>query len=207
VTVRHVNAAIRDAEFATVARPTRSAFLAIAAALLAGVAIGTAVQWTLSWPAAPIAQPIQVVKAEPAPAVVPQKLPARQPARRLEPDQVHRLAGYSAGAQRLLAERIAATREVLQTSPDDHYVVELFVTDRTDPARMERFLRRARDLVPLEDLFVIPMSVGKQYRLRIVLGDFPSLDEALAAEKRLPPRYQDAFRTAPRSFAELRSQI
>ena len=207
VTVRHVNAAIRDSEFATVARPARSASLAVAAALLAGVAIGTAVQWSPSWPtAAPIAQPIQAVKAEPAPAVVPEKL--SPPAGRLEPDQAHRLAGYSAGAQRLLAERIAATREVLQTSPDDHYVIELFVTDKTDPARMERFLRRARDLVPLEELFVIPMAVSnQQYRLRIVLGDFPSLDDALAAEKRLPPRYQDAFRTAPRSFAELRGQI
>jgi hypothetical protein len=72
---------------------------------------------------------------------------------------------------------------------------------------MERFLLRARDLVPLDELFVIPMVVGKQYRLRVVLGDFPNLDEALAAEKRLPPKYHGAFRTAPRSFGELRGQI
>jgi hypothetical protein len=62
-------------------------------------------------------------------------------------------------------------------------------------------------MVPLEELFVIPMAAGREYRLRVVFGDFPSRDEALAAEKRLPPRYQDAFRAAPRSFAELRSQI
>ena len=209
VTVRHVKAAVRDSEFATVARPARSVFLAVAAALLAGIAIGAAVQWTQSWsPTAPITRPIQAVKAEPAPAaVVPEKPAPSQPARRLEPDQVHRFAGYSAGAQRLLAERITATRDVLQTSPDDHYAVELFVTDKTDPARMERFLLRARDMVPLEELYVIPMVAGKQYRLRIVLGNFSSLDDALAAEKRLPPKYQDAFRTAPRSFAELRGQI
>jgi hypothetical protein len=72
---------------------------------------------------------------------------------------------------------------------------------------MERFLLRARELVPLEEVFVIPMAVGKQYRLRVVFGDFASRDEALAAEKRLPPKYQDAFRTSPRSFAELRGQI
>jgi hypothetical protein len=62
-------------------------------------------------------------------------------------------------------------------------------------------------MVPLEELFVIPMPAGKQYRLRVVFGAFASREEALEAEKRLPPKYQDAFRTAPRSFAELRGQI
>jgi type II secretory pathway predicted ATPase ExeA len=208
VTVRHVNAAIRDSEFATVARPTRSAFFAIAGALLVGVAIGTVVQWSLSRPStAPVSRSTQAAKVEPVPAAVPEKPAPSQSERLLEPDQVQRLTGYSAGSQRLLAERIAATRAVLQTSPDGHFAVELFVTDKTDPARMERFLLRARDLVPLDELFVIPMVVGKQYRLRVVLGDFPSLDEALAAEKRLPPKYHGAFRTAPRSFGELRGQI
>jgi 2-oxoglutarate dehydrogenase complex dehydrogenase (E1) component-like enzyme len=74
-------------------------------------------------------------------------------------------------------------------------------------ARMERFLLRARELVPLEELFVIPMAAGAHYRLRVVYGEFPTHGEAAAAEKRLPPRYQQAFRTAVRSFAELRGQI
>jgi MSHA biogenesis protein MshM len=220
VTERHVHAAIRDAEFAAIARPARAALYAGALALVAGVAIGSAVQWSLTnrpAPQLPVAQPIPPVQpvqaaapqvpaaAPPAPAAAPAPPPA--PVQRLEPDQTRRLAGYSPGPQRLLAERIKATQEVLQTSPDGHYALELFVTENTDPARMERFLLRAREMVPLEELFVIPMAAGKEYRLRVVFGDFSSRDEALAAEKRLPPRYQDAFRTAPRSFAELRSQI
>jgi hypothetical protein len=208
VRVRHVNAAIRDSEFAMVTRPAHSAFFAVAGALLVGVAIGTAVQWSPSRPsAAPVSQSTQATKVGSGPDAVPEKPTPSPPERFLEPDQIKRMAGYSAGSHRLLAERIAATHQVLQTSPDGHFAVELFVTDKTDPARMERFLLRARDLVPLEELFVIPMAVGRQYRLRVVLGDFPSLDGALAAEKRLPPKYQSAFRTAPRSFGELRGQI
>jgi type II secretory pathway predicted ATPase ExeA len=215
VTERHVHAAIRDAEFAAIARPARAALYAGAAALVAGVAIGSAVQSSLSpranlgarpAEALPSAQPIQPIQAVHA-AAVPQAPAPPPPPRLLEPDQARRLAGYSPGPQRLLAERIKATQEVLQTSPDEHYALELFVTENTDPARMERFLLRAREMVPLEELFVIPMGQGKEYRLRVVFGDFSSRDEALAAEKRLPPKYQDAFRTAPRSFAELRRQI
>jgi septal ring-binding cell division protein DamX len=41
----------------------------------------------------------------------------------------------------------------------------------------------------------------------VVLGDYATLAEAQEAARRLPPRYQQAFRATPRSFAELRSQI
>jgi septal ring-binding cell division protein DamX len=210
VSERHVRAAIRDSEFAAVARPGRAALFAGAAALAAGVAIGSAVQWGLS---NQVAEPLAVQALAPAQAAV-QETPApalppapASPPQLLELDQARRMDGYSPGTQQLLAQRIAATRQVLQNSPDEHYAVELFVTENDDPARMERFLIRARDMVPLEELFVIPMPTGKHYRLRVVLGDFASREEALAAEKRLPPKYQAAFRTSPRSFAELRSQI
>jgi type II secretory pathway predicted ATPase ExeA len=210
VSERHVRAAIRDSEFAAVARPGRAALFAGAAALAAGVAIGSAVQWGLS---NQIGEPLAVQALAPAQAAV-QETPApalppapASPPQLLEPDQARRIDGYSPGTQQLLTQRIAATREVLQNSPDEHYAVELFVTENDDPVRMERFLLRARDMVPLEELFVIPMPTGKHYRLRVVLGDFASREEATAAEKRLPPKYQAAFRTSPRSFAELRSQI
>ena len=61
--------------------------------------------------------------------------------------------------------------------------------------------------MPLDTLFVIPMAIGGQYRLRVVLGEYASREEALAAARRLPPKYQEAFRTSPRSFAELRGHI
>jgi type II secretory pathway predicted ATPase ExeA len=207
VSERHVRAAVRDSEFAAVHRPARTAVYAVAVALIAGVAIGSAVRWTLT-PAVPASIAVEAPKPEAvAAANTPEAATPAPAAKFLAPEQIRRITGYSPGSQRLLAERIAATREVLERSPDAHYALELFVTEKTEPARMERFLRRARDMVPLEDLFVIPMATGRQYRLRVVLGDFPNLDEALAAEERLPPKYQEAFRATPRSYAELRGQI
>jgi septal ring-binding cell division protein DamX len=72
---------------------------------------------------------------------------------------------------------------------------------------MERFLQRARELIPLSEVFVMPSRSGGAYRLRVLYGDFASREEALAAGRRLPPRYQEAFTAVPRSVAELRSQI
>jgi septal ring-binding cell division protein DamX len=211
VTAVHARAAVKDSELPATRRWPMRAVYAAAAALAAGVAIGLALQ-------PPGAQlPVAAVTAEPAPqAVKPTVEPAKPaaeaaktapPALALNPEQERRLEAYPTGGYRLLAERIAATREVLARAPDEGYSIELFITDNSDPARMERFLVRAREYVPLEDLFVIPMAAGGQYRLRVVLGQFASRDEAAQADRRLPPRYQQAFRTSLRSFGELRGQI
>ena len=112
--------------------------------------------------------------------------------------------GYDASGQRLLGERIAAAQALLEREPDRRYSIELFITDNTDPARMERFLARARDLALLPDLYVIPLASGRRYRLRVVYGNFPDRAAAVEAEQNLPPKYQKAFRTTPRSLADLR---
>ncbi|HEX5477082.1 MAG TPA: hypothetical protein VFX09_04435, partial [Burkholderiales bacterium] len=61
--------------------------------------------------------------------------------------------------------------------------------------------------VPLERLLVIPMASGGSYRLRVVYGEFATRSEAEEAERALPPKYQHAFRSSPRSFSRLRGQI
>jgi septal ring-binding cell division protein DamX len=146
---------------------------------------------------------------EPPPPPPPPPAAAPEPPRsNLSEAQTSRLAGYSPGGQKLLAARLAAARDRLDHAPDGSYAIELFNTDNADPARMERFLLRARELVRLEELAVIPLAAGGgQYRLRVVYGEFESREAALAAQRNLPPRYQDAFRTTARSYAELRSQI
>jgi CRISPR-associated DxTHG motif protein len=222
ITDKHVRAAIADSEFAAVSRARRPAFY-VAAALAAGVVLGGAVAWGLlaqrSAPPAPPARaaaPVAPPAPPAAPAPAPEK-PIAQPqppapppaaASLLSEAQAKRLAGYSPGGQRLLGERIAAGRELLGRAPDSGYALELFNTENVDPARMERFLQRARELVRLEELAVIPMAAGGgEYRLRVIYGQFDSREAAAAAAGRLPQRYQDAFRAAPRSFAELRGQI
>jgi type II secretory pathway predicted ATPase ExeA len=216
---KHVRAAIADSEFAAVARNRRPAFYA-AAALAAGVALGAAIPWWFFSGRQPQPAPAQAVPAQAAPPSIP--LPEKSvepppppspppppppPPSRLSEAQAGRLAGYSPGRQPLLAARLVAARELLERAPDESYAIELFITENTDPARMERFLLRARDLVRLEELAVIPLAGGGQYRLRVVYGQFDSREAAREAEKRLPPRYQNAFQTSPRSFAELRGQI
>ena len=211
VTPRHVRAAIADSEFSSVAKPAGSRAAAwLGAALAAGIALGAGIPWVFSAletkPEAPIARTSAI---QPKKAEDPQPVKAA-PAPRLEPGQLRRLTAYSPAGQQLLTERIAATREVLEQAQDERYSIELFITDNPDAARMERFLMRARDWVPLAELFVIPMAGGEQvprYRLRVVLGNFENREQALGAARRLPPRYQQAFRTTPRSFNELRSQI
>ena len=215
VTERHVRAAIADSEFARLRRPWRPAAYA-GAALAAGVLIGAAVHWAFFARAvkldAPVAQipaipPAQAAPVPTAAAIEPEPPPRPPPPQLLRQDQVQRLSGYSPGGQRLLTERIAATQALLERVPDQQFAIELFITDNTDPARVERFLVRARELVPLGELFVIPVARGGQYRLRVIFGEFPSRAAAIEAGKRLPPRYQQAFRASPRSFAELRGQI
>ena len=215
VTERHVRAAIADSEFARLRRPWRPAVYA-GAALAAGVLIGAAVHWAffsraikLEAPAAqiPAIPPAQAARVPTAAAIEPEPPPQPPPPQLLRQDQVQRLSGYSPGGQRLLTERIAATQELLERVRDEQFAIELFITDNTDPARVERFLVRARELVPLGELFVIPLARAGQYRLRVIFGEFPSRAAAIEAGKRLPPRYQQAFRASPRSFAELRGQI
>jgi type II secretory pathway predicted ATPase ExeA len=202
VAAGHVRAAIRDAEFAALRPRGRRGLYALAGATLAaGIVLGLALAWAWMREA-----PAPIAPAQAAPAPQPPVAVRPEPAY-LEPDQRQRLEGYAPGENRLLAERLAATREALLRLPDESHSVELFVSANSDPARMERFLLRARELVPLEEIFVIPMEWGGRYWLRIVYGAFASQAEAEAAEKRLPPRYQQAFRTSVRSFGELRRQI
>ena len=216
VTARHARAAIADSEFSPLRRARRPA-LYVAAALVAGILIGLAVHWALPAPeAAPPAPPMPSPPVQPTPAAPPQAppapaaeappspAPAPAPAPLLSREQAKRMQGYDAGGERLLGERIAAAQALLEREPDGRYSVELFITDNTDPARMQRFLSRARDLGLLPEVYVIPLASGRRYRLRVVYGDFPDRAAALEAERRLPPKYQKAFRTTPRSFADLR---
>jgi hypothetical protein len=59
----------------------------------------------------------------------------------------------------------------------------------------------------LEDLYVVPVEAGGRYRLRVVYGAYASHKKTLAARKKLPRRYLEAFHPAPRSFGELRRTL
>jgi type II secretory pathway predicted ATPase ExeA len=228
LTERHVKAAIADSEFAAapLARSWRPAAL-VGAALALGAAAGAGMQWYMAAPQAPFvpvqaAAPLQPTAA-PAPGnaeeleseleleeeaegiAQAEAVEAREPM--LSQSQRRRLQAYGTAGHKLLSERLAATRELLERAPDGGYAIELFVTENAEPARMERFLIRAREMVPLSEVFLIPMGGSAAPRLRVVYGSFESAQQAQEAGRRLPPKYQQAFRTSPRSFAELRKQM
>jgi hypothetical protein len=134
--------------------------------------------------------------------------PAPPPEPLLTQVQLHRLSGYSAAGQPLLGERIAATRELLERGAGDRYSLELFATDNVEPARMERFLLRAREMVSLADIYVVPVALGAgRYRLRVLYGNFQDAQAANAASVRLPPKYQREFRISAHTLDDLREQL
>ncbi len=138
---------------------------------------------------------------------IPAPNPAKPAASLLAPEQLRRFEGYNAGRNPLLRERLAAARERLAGEPDGNYGIELFFAENSDAARMERFLLRARDLVPLSELYVIPVATGSRYAVRVIYGSYPGKQASAEAAKRLPPKYQNAFTFQLRSFAELRASI
>ena len=156
----------------------------------------------LAAPAAPAAPTVAAAAATAAPAA-----PAVPPPPLLQREKLARLAGYNAGRYPLLSARLAATRERIETVADERYSIELYITDNSDPARVERFLMRARDLVPIDEVFVLPVEGGGRYRIWALYGVFPDRGAAQQAAGRLPPKYQQAFQTQPRSFAELRRAL
>jgi type II secretory pathway predicted ATPase ExeA/septal ring-binding cell division protein DamX len=168
-------------------------------------------------PEAPRPEAKDEAKAGPAPAAQTPAPPAEEKATEkpaplpalpsLAADQLRRFDGYKPGENRLLRERLAATREALLSAPDTSYSIELFFTENSDQARTERFLVRARALVDLPELHVIPVSAGSRYFLRVAYGTYPDRASADEAARRLPPKYQQAFVFTLRSFAELRDAI
>ena len=219
VTERHVRAAIADSEFAAApparrARPALVTTGAIALGLVLGAALHGYWASAQALPAAVAAPQPTVPNAEldaaldrreqaEALATMDAETPA-VPEPMLSAAQRQRLEAYAVGGYKLLSERLAATREVLERSPDERYALELFVTDNAEPARMERFLLRARDMVPLAEVYLLPVS---DRRMHVLFGSFASEREALEAERRLPPKYQHAFRIARRRFGELRDEM
>jgi septal ring-binding cell division protein DamX len=137
--------------------------------------------------------------------VVPE--PPKAPASQLSTGQLKRYSGYHPGNHRLLRERLEATRATLEAAPNTSFGIELFFTENSDAGRTERFLVRARELVPLSEVYVIPIAAGSRYFLRVVYGSYPDRETAVAATRQLPRKYQDAFQLVVRSFGELRASI
>jgi hypothetical protein len=165
ITHKHVRAAVADSEFAAPRRSSRP-LAYIAAAAAAGIAAGAAMHWMLAPPEvkappapAPAAPSAAAQPAAPAAAAglagagTGQGRPPIRPSRaRAAPhaaQQLRRLSAYRPAAEACSPSAFGDARAP-GAADDERYALELYVTENSDPARMERFLSRARDLVPLE---------------------------------------------------------
>jgi MSHA biogenesis protein MshM len=229
VTPREVRAAAADSDFTPVTGPGPRVgrAVAVAALIACGAAAGAGLYYWLDHgqtpavpapsqakpaavPAPAAAAPVQTSAPNPPATVPPQTdAPQEKPpaAPLLTAAQLRRFDRYVPGRSPLLRERLAATREWLSSEPDGGYSIELFVAENSDPERTERFLIRARDLVPISEVYVIPVATGLRYRLVMSYGVFDSKEAATEAARRLPPKYQKAFKVELRGMAELRASI
>jgi len=93
----------------------------------------------------------------------------------------------------LLQQRLEATEAMLNAASQGSTSIQLFYTENVQPARMEGFLRRARKLGKLEEIYILPIALNGQDAFRVLYGSFPSSSKARAAIPELPARYQEAF--------------
>ncbi|MDD2929321.1 MAG: AAA family ATPase [Sideroxydans sp.] len=218
---RHVQAALRDSEMTPMRSWNGRRYFSVIGGLVLFVAILAGASWFLNQermhetpepanqaalaPAAPAAEVamMQAVSAvaevaQPAETVASSAVNATEPAANTPdiaearpPVKLKQLPGIP--PRSLLQQRLDATEAMLNAMPQGSTSIQLFYTERVQPERMEGFLRRARKLGKLEDIFIIPIELKGKDAFRVLYGSFPSSSKARAAIPELPERYQEAF--------------
>ena len=97
----------------------------------------------------------------------------------------------------LLQQRLAATQKMFGKHGKNSASIQLFCTEDTKPARMERFLLRANSLGKLSEIYVLPARVKGNNSFRVLYGIYPDIKAARAGMGQLPKRYKEAFVPAP----------
>ena len=93
------------------------------------------------------------------------------------------------------------------SEPDGRYSVELFITENSDPARVERFLHaRARPGAAIGDQRDSGCRPGRATACASATACSRAARPPRRPRRRLPPKYQNAFKFQLRSFAELRAR-
>jgi septal ring-binding cell division protein DamX len=78
--------------------------------------------------------------------------------------------------------------------------IQLYYNKTIDAERIEGFLRRARGLGVLDDIYLLPTMFGKTEGIRVLYGAYPSVEAAQQATEKLPQRYKNAFATSIHIF-------
>ena len=214
---RHVQAALRDSEMTPMRSWSGRKYVSVMGGLLLFTAILAGSAWfinrergtdsTQAAQSVALAASVPVIASAPSAAVAasaaasapaPSSLAAITPdaqapgtAESRPPIKLKSMPGIP--SRSLLRQRLDATEAMLNTAPPGSASIQLFYTERLQPDRMEGFLRRAKKLGKLEDIYILPIELKGQDALRVLYGTFPDSKAARAAIPELPERYREAF--------------
>ena len=126
--------------------------------------------------------------SKPAPAAGPAEKPAKPRTR----PKLDRILTH---LPPMLTQRLDAGMNKLYGSDNSWVSLQLYYTESVRPARMERFLGRAKNLGVLDKIYILPIKIKGKDGFRVLYGDYPDSKSARAGIRQLPKRYQDAFAT------------
>ena len=105
-----------------------------------------------------------------------------------QPDQGTRPATEPAiASQQTLAERIAATNEWLERTPETHYFIQLLSTDGNNERDIELFLESISKSLDPQQIRVYRSNLSGRERLGVIYGDFSTRQQASAELAKLAP--------------------
>lgn len=208
IEVSHVQAAIRDSELEP-QHTWRNRKTMVAGGLTLFAVLLVTIGWLFSGtgkpadpvkPPAPTAPPPIAGNTQAPPAPAPAADTASAQKKDNPPPQVAASStakGKSPPLPDLLQQRLAATQEMLGKRDKNSASIQLFHTEDTQPARMERFLARAKTLGKLSEIYVLPARVNGKDGFRILYGSYPDMKAARDGMQQLPQRYKEAFTPVP----------
>ncbi len=229
ITVAHVKAAIRDAEFRGSSMPRLGYWLggAAAALLIAGAGVayyqlgGTthvdtpAVSAVTPPPPAPAPAPAQESPAPPQAAspaansspasaeVAAIATPATPAAPAVSPDPAAPAQKAPAFGQ-LTRQRLEETRKWLDATADNRWFIQLLSSDVGNAAHVEGFIASASKVVDADAIRVYTVESRGILRLGVIYGEYSSREEATQALNTLPVALK-IYGPYPRQVRRLRS--
>ena len=90
-------------------------------------------------------------------------------------------------SQKTLAERIAATNEWLERTPETHYFIQLLSTDGDNEHGVAVFLESISKALDPQQIRVYRSSLSGRERLGVIYGDFATRELASAELSKLAP--------------------
>jgi type II secretory pathway predicted ATPase ExeA len=227
ITVAHVKAAIRDAEFRGSSMPRLGYWLGGAAAAL--LIAGAGVAFYQLGGTSPVDKPAVSAVTPPPPAPAPaQESPtppqAASPAASGSPASAEAVAiatpatpatpaaspGPAAPAQKapafgqLTRQRLEETRKWLDATADNRWFIQLLSSDVGNAAHVEGFIASASKAVDADAIRVYTVESRGILRLGVIYGEYPTREAATQALNNLPVALK-IYGPYPRQVKRLRS--